>query len=317
MPIPKKIQDMLEKQHYALVGKNKHSAVQICNYTKQSIRGKDFCYKQKFYGINSHRCCQIAVSVMNCEHKCVFCWRPIEHNLGIKMTKIDSPKEIIQDCIKAQRKLLAGFGGSKESDKNKLKEAQNPKHFAISLSGEPTLYKKLPELIKLLDEKKTTSFIVSNGENPEMIKKINPTQLYISMIAPNETLFRKISNSCHRDCWKRYLKTLKLLKKKSGETRTVLRLTLIKGLNMLEPENYAKLIKISEPDFIEIKAYMHIGFSQNRLKKENMPEHKEVKDFAKKILKYLPNYKKIDEKENSRVVLLSNGKKEKKIRFEC
>jgi len=314
--LPKKTEEMLMKQHYVIVGKHKHSAVQICNYAKQSIRGKDFCYKQKFYGINSHLCCQIAVSVMNCEHKCIFCWRPIEHNLGIKMNKIDSPDKIIEDCIKAQRRLLAGFGGSKESDKNKLKEAQNPKHFAISLSGEPTLYKKLPELIKLLDKKKITSFVVSNGENPEMLKKINPTQLYISMIAPNETLFRRISKSCHKDCWKRYLKTLKLLKEKSKQTRTVLRLTLIKGLNMIEPEDYATLIKTAMPDFIEIKAYMHIGFSQNRLKKENMPVHKEVKDFAKKILKNLAYYKIVDEKENSRVILLSNGQKEKKILFE-
>jgi len=313
MAIPKKTEEMLKKQHYAIVGKNKHSSVQICRYAKKSLIDEDFCYKQKFYGINSHRCCQMTPSVMNCEHKCLFCWRPIEHNLGTRMTKIDSPNKIIEDCIKMQRKMLSGFGGNKKVNKSKLKEAQNPKHFAISLSGEPTLYKKLPELIKLLDKKQITSFVVSNGENPEMIKKINPTQLYISMIAPNEKLFKKISNSCHKDCWKRYLKTLGLLKQKSKSTRTVLRLTLIKELNMTEPENYSKLIKIAEPDFIEIKAYMHIGFSQNRLKKENMPTHKEVKTFSKKILKNLKSYKLTDEKENSRVILLSNGKKTKNI----
>jgi tRNA wybutosine-synthesizing protein 1 len=87
---------------------------------------------------------------------------------------------------------------------------------------------------------------------------------------------------------------------------------------MLEPDNYAKLLELAEPDFIEIKAYMHVGFSQQRLKKENMPEHEEVKKFAKEILKNLDkklNYKLIDEKINSRVVLLSKGEKNSKIDF--
>lgn len=310
--IPLKVQDMLKKQHYAIVGK--HSAVQICNYTKQALQEKDFCYKQKFYGIHSERCCQMTPSVMWCEHRCIFCWRPIEHNLGIEIKEQDSPEKIIDDCIKMQKKLLSGFGGNPDVSRHKWKESLMPKHFAISLSGEPTLYKKLPELLKILKKRKITSFVVSNGENPEMIKKINPTQLYISMIAPNEALFKKISSSCHKDCWSRYLKTLKLLKQKSKATRTVLRVTLIKGLNMIEPENYANLIKKAEPDFIEMKSYMNIGFSRNRLAHKDMPSHIQVKNFAKKILRFIPKYKLVDEKKNSRVILLSRGKKEKLIK---
>ena len=83
---------------------------------------------------------------------------------------------------------------------------------------------------------------------------------------------------------------------------------------MLEPENYAKLLKISDPDFVEIKAYMHIGFSRNRLDYKDMPSHIQVKNFAKKILKFIPKYKIVDEKKNSRVILLSRGKKEKIIK---
>lgn len=85
---------------------------------------------------------------------------------------------------------------------------------------------------------------------------------------------------------------------------------------MIEPENYAKLIKIAFPNFIEVKAYMNIGFSRDRLKRENMPSHLEVKNFTKKILKNLKGYKMIDEKENSRVILLSNGRKEKLIKYQ-
>ncbi len=309
--IPEATKKMLKKQHYALVGN--HSAVQICRYTKKSLLDEDVCYKQQFYGINCHQCVQVAPSVMFCEHKCIFCWRPIEKNLGTKITNPDSPKEIISGCLKMHRKMLNGFGGNDRVNRAKYKDTYGPKHFAISLSGEPTLYKKLPEMLKELKKMKITSFIVSNGENPSMIKKINPTQLYISMIAPNQPLYRKISQTCNKDGWKRYLETLKILKQKSKSTRTVLRLTLIKDINMLEPENYAKLIKIAGPDFIEIKAYMNIGFSQYRLRLSNMPLHTEVNKFTKEILKFLPKYKILDEKENSRVVLLGNGKKNKKI----
>ena len=37
---------------YRLVGN--HSAVKICGYCRKSITGKDVCYKNTFYGINSY-----------------------------------------------------------------------------------------------------------------------------------------------------------------------------------------------------------------------------------------------------------------------
>ena len=89
-------------------------------------------------------------SVMWCPNKCVHCWRAIELHFRRELPKenIDSPSEIIDGCIKAQRKLLQGFNIDKNSKKKqlskanqkKLKEAQEPMQFAISLSGEPTTY---------------------------------------------------------------------------------------------------------------------------------------------------------------------------------
>lgn len=313
--LPEKLKSMLKKQHYALVGK--HSAVQICRYTKKSLLDQDVCYKEKFYGIRCHRCVQMAPSIMWCQHRCLFCWRPIENTIGDRMKgKLDNPKEIIDGCILSQRKQLLGFGGNPKADKKKLKEAMEPKHFAISLSGEPTIYPKLPELIDELKKRGMSSFVVSNGELPEMIKKINPTQLYISVDAPNERLFKKIDRPCSGEYgWKNLMKTLKILKLKK-RTRTVLRLTMIKGLNMVEPENYAKLIKIAMPMFVEVKSYMAVGFSRQRFGEpecvEMMPQHSEIIDFAKKICK-CSGYKIIDEKQNSRVVLLM--KKDRKDRI--
>ena len=143
--IPEKVKDVLKKQHYAIVGK--HSAVQVCRWTKKSLRNEGVCYKEKFYGIKSHLCCQMTPSVMWCPNRCLHCWRAVELTIDDKLKgKIDSPKEIIDGCIEAQRKLLLGFKklptskGHRVSkaDMKKFGESQEPMQFAISLSGEPT-----------------------------------------------------------------------------------------------------------------------------------------------------------------------------------
>lgn len=306
--------EMLKKQHYAIVGS--HSAVQICKYTKESLRGKDVCYKQRFYGIESHRCCQMSPVITACHHKCIYCWRPIEYTSFKTMKKVDDPKKIIEGCIEAQRKLLSGFLANKNVSREKFYEAMQPRHFAISLIGEPTLYPKLPELIIELRRRNITSFLVTNGENPEMIKKMKkkkalPTQLYVSINAGNEQDFKKICKPL-KGGWNNVLETLRLLS--AVRTRTVIRITLVKHLNMKNPEEYAELIKIAKPMFVEVKSYMHIGFSQYRLKEEHMPSHEEIKKFAKEIAA-LSSYKLLDEKENSRVVLLGKTNKNRFIKF--
>ena len=55
--------------------------------------------------------------------------------------------------------------------------------------------------------------------------------------------------------------------------------------------------------FVEVKAYMWVGMSRERLEQTNMPRHEEVKEFAQQIADFA-NYKLIDEHEPSRVVLL-------------
>ena len=74
---------------------------------------------------------------------------------------------------------------------------------------------------------------------------------------------------------------------------------------MVDEEGYASLIKKAKPDFVEVKGYMYVGSSQLRLEIENMPRHNEVKEFAAKISE-LSGMKVVDEKEESRVVLLGN-----------
>ena len=310
--IPKNVRKTLKKQHYEIVGN--HSAVQICRWTKQSLRGKNVCWKEKFYGIDCHRCCQFSPAVMWCENRCLHCWRPIEMNLGVKIKNIDEPKKILDGIIKARKKLLIGFKGYKGASKKKFEEAIEPNFFTFSLSGEPTIYPKLPELIKEVKKRKAIAYLVTNGQNPEMLKELEkknalPTQIVISTNASNEKLFKIWHNSVKKDAWKKFNKPLKLMKKWKGKTRRVIRLTLVKEgddteklkeISNMKDEyvnQYAKLIKIAEPDFIHVKGFKSLGYSRKRMGYSKQPFHKEIQDFALKLEKELKDlgYRKLGE----------------------
>jgi tRNA wybutosine-synthesizing protein 1 len=300
--IPQKLRAEIEKQQYRIVGN--HSAVKICNWTKRSIKDQGFCYKQKFYGIESHRCLQMTPDFAWCTNRCLYCWRSIEKTLGNNMSrvKIDEPEDLIQKFIQAQRVLLSGLKGYEGTNLKKWKEAQDPRHAAISLSGEPTLYPKISELIEEFHRSKMTTFLVTNGQVPERLGSITePTQLYLSLDAPDKETYKKIDKPQLKDFWERLNKSLDLMN--SFSCRKVIRLTLVKGLNMKNEKSYAKLIRKANPDFIECKGYTWVGFSRLRLKEENMPSHQNVKKFAEKISSET-GYKYKDEQEVSRVVLL-------------
>ena len=332
-----KARKQLIKQKYGLFGN--HSAVQVCHWTKSSLRGKSGCWKEKFYGIDSHRCCQMSVSLFNCENKCLHCWRNTENTEGDGVINPEKPKEILEGLIAERRKLMNGFPGNSKVDKKKLPEAFNPNLFTLSLTGEATLYPRLPELIREIRNRKSVSFLVTNGQNPEMIKKLEkenslPTQLTISTNAPNKELFEKWHNSLRKDGWERFNETLDVMKKLDGKVRKVIRLTLVKKgkdeknpLNNLEnmsDENvleYVNLIKKAQPDFIHVKGFMSIGYSRPRgMTYDKQPWFKDVKDYAKKLVKEMhkqgmKKYKILAEEKRSNVVMISRLKKsEIKIR---
>ena len=334
--LPEKIKSTLKKMHYELVGES--SAVQVCRWTKKSLKGEGGCWKEKFYGIESHRCCQMSTNVMWCENSCIHCWRPIEYNLGKKMKKsdVDDPKTILDEIIKARKKLMTGHKGDDKVSKKRFLEAINPTLFTLSLSGEPTIYPKLSELIKEIRKRKAISFIVTNGQNPDMIKKLEkqkalPTQLTLSMNAPNEKLFKTWHNSKNKDAWKKFNLTLNLMKKLKSKTRRAIRLTLVREMSTgttldkitnMADENvneYFNLIKKADPDFIHVKGFKSLGYSRKRLQYDKQPFHPEVKSFTNKLLKQLQgwdkNWKIQGEVERSCVFLLSRlDKKDLKIK---
>lgn len=297
--------ERLENAGYRIIGPNKHSAVKVCTWTKKAIRGEDFCYKQKFYGIASHRCLQFTPALPFCTHRCLFCWRDTSITFPKWIGEVDEPKVILSEAIEAQRELISGFKGNPNVSKEKFEEALNPNQAAISLAGEPTLYPKLPELIDEVLSRGMTAFLVTNGTNPSMLEKLldhEPTQLYVTLAAPNERIYKKVCNPLLKDGWKRLNESLSMLRKFS--CNTVVRLTLVRELNLVEPESYGRLIRMYEPKFVEVKAFMSVGFARKRLAYNTMPLHAEIKDFAKAIAKE-SGYKIIDEKSDSRVVLLS------------
>ena len=89
----------------------------------------------------------------------------------------------------------------------------------------------------------------------------------------------------------------------SIDNNTAIRITSVKGKNMINAEEYGKLINKADPTYIEIKAYMFVGSSRKRLSLDNMPSFNEVCDFAQRIAdetgRELTKYSEV-----SRVVLL-------------
>ena len=290
------------KQGYRIVGQN--SAAKVCLWTRKSLLGRGECYKSKFYGVPSWRCLQMTPSLFQCTHRCLFCWRNVEATLDLSSKLLpDEPGEVIDGCIAAQRELLSGFKGNPNVDMRKWREAQNPTMAAISLAGEPTMYEKLGELIAEFRMRGFTTFLVTNGTLPERLKALGaePTQLYITVAAPDEPTYKKICGPQLADGWKGLNESLELMP--SFGCRKVIRLTLVKGLNLKDARGYSELIQKASPDFIEAKAYMHVGFARSRLSLENMPGHEEVKEFSADLA-FETDYEIIDESEPSRVVLL-------------
>ena len=322
------VKSVLGKMGYALVGET--SAVQICRWTKNSIRGDGGCWKEKFYGISSAGCCQMSPAVMWCENKCLHCWRPIEMNLGTKLPKIDNPIEILDGIVEARKKLLLGFRGNDKINKDKFENGLEPSLYTMSLSGEATLYPKLGEMFKEIRRRGAVSFLVTNGLNPEVLNNFKddelPTQIAISTNAPNERLFKIWHRSTKKNAWEKFNNSLDVIKRLKGKVRRAVRLTLVdigeegnfnEMTNMSEEnvEEYCNLIKKAEPNFIHVKGYKSVGYARARMGYDKQPWFEAVKEYALKIEKRLlkDGYKIMAEDKRSCVVMLAKNGIELKI----
>ena len=305
----------LKKAKYGVAD---HSTVELCHWTKKSFKHEGSCYKHQFYGILTHRCMEFSPAGMYCENRCVYCWRPMEFydSMEMKPEQVAEPEQILRKLMGERKKLIDGFYGDSRNDKQRLDESLLPTHYAISLSGEPTMYPKLPELIKYLKSLEATKsiFLVTNGQEPDMIQKLQdedalPTQLYLSTNAADYESFLRINKPKYDDSWERWNRTLDMLK--DLDTRTVLRITLIRNYNDQKEmiPAFVKMFRKASPHFIEIKSYMHIGRSTNRLEHENMLEMDEIKKFSEQIAKQSKIFSIMDESIISRISILQNNER--------
>ncbi|MHA2474941.1 MAG: hypothetical protein ACXAES_17090 [Promethearchaeota archaeon] len=169
-------------------------------------------------------------------------------------------------------------------------EAMNPNHAAISLDGEPLLYPRMSDLIREFKNRSMTTFIVTNGTLPERIIDLEllPSQLYITLPAPNEQIYKRACRPMIKNGWQKLNKTLELID--SLSCRTLVRLTAIKNLNISKNyiKDYIQIIKKSNPHFFEIKGFTLQAKAlsiNDRLKTDYppsfyFPEYDFLEDFA-------------------------------------
>ncbi|MFC1804049.1 4-demethylwyosine synthase TYW1 [Thermoproteota archaeon] len=319
MSLPEELCSLYSKQKYGLVGT--HSAAKICHWQRKSLttRGEENCYKHRFYGIPTHRCIQITPSMGHCTQSCLFCWRATPETLGVGWEQTqpietpEAPDSIIDGCLEAHRKQLSGFGGNPNVDQAMFEEALNPVHVAISLEGEPTLYPMLGELVEAYKDRGFKSvFVVTNGTKPEVLRELScePSQLYVSLCAPDAETYEKTCRPMVQNAWDRVLETVELLD--SFKCPTVLRHTLVPKLNMHSPRKYGRLAELGNVTYIEPKAAMSVGGARKRFGYDEMAWFSDIQRFADEIAEAC-SYNVIDEHEFSNIVLLS--RLEKSIRL--
>src|SRR2546425_736907 len=256
--------------------------------------------------IESPRCPQMTPAVDACNLACQFCWRTQEWGSN-SLLAADDPAFIVDESIRGQRELLTGFKGNPNVSRERFLEAWHPTNVAISLTGEPTLYKRLGEMIDEFKRRKMSTFLVTNGTTPAVLRRMHsegrlPTQLYVTVAAPNAEIYRKLVAAKSDHEWNKLRETLALLP--TLPTRTVVRHTLVEGWNLGWEDEYAELDRLGKPMFIECKGYSFVGESRLRLQAENVPSHASIRTFAERLADRL-GYRIAAEREDSRVVLLT------------
>eukprot|EP01023_Acetabularia_acetabulum_P004903 TRINITY_DN12051_c0_g1_i1.p1 TRINITY_DN12051_c0_g1~~TRINITY_DN12051_c0_g1_i1.p1 ORF type:complete len:659 (-),score=98.37 TRINITY_DN12051_c0_g1_i1:343-2319(-) len=302
------IRSSLTKQGYKIIGS--HSGVKLCRWTKSMLRGRGGCYKHTFYGIESHRC-MAATPSLACANKCVFCWRHHTNPVGKEWKwAMDDHQTILNGALQNHYKMINEYRGVPGVKAERLSEGLQAKHCALSLVGEPIMYPEINQLIDALHAKSISTFLVTNAQFPDQIASLRPvTQLYVSVDAATKDSLKAVDRPLFADFWERFITCLQLLTDKAQ--RTVYRLTLVKQYNMEDVQQYAKLVGLGQPDFIEVKGVTYCGSSNaSDLTMKNVPFHEEVRNFCKALCESVGGqYDLACEHEHSCCILIANKSK--------
>ncbi|KAF4750635.1 S-adenosyl-L-methionine-dependent tRNA 4-demethylwyosine synthase [Perkinsus olseni] len=285
--VTKKHRAALTREGYRLVGS--HSAVKLCRWTKHQVRGRGGCYKHSFYGIESHQCMEATASLA-CANKCVFCWRHHRNPVGRSWTWAqDPPEEIVDGWLGNHAGMIKELRGVPGVTPERFEQAKKVRHCALSLVGEPIIYPQINTALDLLHQNGISTFMVTNGQFPEAIRSLIPvTQLYVSVDASNAKDMKAIDRPLFEDFWDRFIDSLTALKHK--KQRTVYRMTLVKGYNISTAAEYAELLHLGNPHFLEIKAVTFCGKGDGsaQMTMENVPWFEEVVEFAQMMIESSP-----------------------------
>jgi tRNA wybutosine-synthesizing protein 1 len=138
---------------------------------------------------------------------------------------------IVSDAISKHQHLVKQLRGLPGLRLDRWHEAFTVRHCALSLVGEPIMYPHISALVRLLHERRISTFLVTNAQFPEAISNLGPvTQLYVSIDAATKDTLRAIDRPLFADFYERFLGSLDALRTK--RQRTVYRMTLVKGGNM-------------------------------------------------------------------------------------
>ena len=157
-----------------------------------------------------------------------------------------------------------------------------------------------------------TVFIVTNGTMPDKIKELyeknaEPDNLSISVYATNKEDYKKITNSKIENEFEKVKETLSLMKY-FKHSRTIMRTTLVKGLNDNNAKGFSDLINQYNPKFVQLKGYSWLGESKKRLKLSNMPTMKEIENYAEIIEKETNYIIKLKDKISRVIIFIKNVK---------
>ncbi|NWZ87655.1 TYW1 synthase, partial [Poecile atricapillus] len=297
---------------YKLIGS--HSGVKLCRWTKVcSVSFSHFINTNKARGYKAAEPSRAGDSTLPWA-----AWQGVtvpcslRHHTNPVGTewrwKMDQPEVILQEAIDKHQNMIRQFKGVSGVEAARLEEALAVKHCALSLVGEPIMYPHINRLVRLLHQHGISTFLVTNAQFPEEIRKLEPvTQLYVSVDASTKESLRRIDRPLFKDFWQRFLDSLKALAEK--QQRTVYRLTLVKAWNVDELKAYADLISLGKPDFIEVKGVTYCGESPaSSLSMANVPWHGEVLSFVQELARLLPDYGIACEHEHSNCLLLAHCK---------
>ncbi|MHA1698359.1 MAG: radical SAM protein [Promethearchaeota archaeon] len=246
-----------------------------------------------------------------------------DYFLNEDINDVDDPEQILKENVTTIEEI-----------KKAHESAHKPSHAAISLAGEPTLYPYISELIRVFKKRNFTTFIVSNGTTPEILRNMDclPTQLYVTLPPPDERLYKKIHRPLTKGTFEKIKKTLSLMQ--SLSCRTCLRITLVKGLNGLTnpslAQEYVSIIKRSKPNFLDVKGFsvearamllkkrLGLGGSGTTIGESQpfAPTFEDVYKFAK-MISDLGNFPIVRQSRTGRDVLLTvNWPKNKPLEIE-